>query len=286
MKPGLPMPPVYPPWPSGRLSRFGEASVERPEMIWIPPGAFTMGSPEAEKQRARAEGPLTHVVLRFGFWLGKYEVTQGQYMAVMGSNPSYFNGDLNRPADNVSWYEAMQYCARLNKELALPGRSPGAWAYRLPTEAEWEYAARAGTTTRFHFGEDPDYAELDKYAWHYGNSFADSPLIQVLHGRHGGHHSGTHAVGAKRANPWGLFDLYGNVEEWCGDWWRNALPGGEVIDPLGPSSGRYRVMRGGSWRQTGRDCRSSSRDHAWPDYRGKGTTGFRLVWGPMLTAER
>jgi eukaryotic-like serine/threonine-protein kinase len=172
-------------------------------MVWIPPGTFLIGSPEDEVDRSENEGPQTQVTLTQGFWMGKHEVTQGEYLAVVGSNPSYFNGvqgetdygtDLNRPVESVSWDDAVAYCAALTARERAAGRAPMSYAYRLPTEAEWEYACRAGTTTRFSYGDDPGYTHLRDYAWYEGNSERQ-----------------THPVGQKLPNPWGLYDMHGNV---------------------------------------------------------------------------
>jgi formylglycine-generating enzyme required for sulfatase activity len=226
---------------------------------YIPPGTFTMGSPASEQDRSSDEGPQTVVTLTRGFWMGKYEVTQGEYVAMMGSNPSSFTGNLNRPVEQVTWYEATNYCARLTAQERSAGRLPAGWAYRLPTEAEWEYAARAGTTTRFSYGDDPGYAQLGTFAWHVANSG-----------------NTTHPVGQKQPNPWGLNDMYGNVWEWCWDWYGGSLPGGSVTDPTGSGSGSDRVLRGGSWFHGGQYCRAARRDGGRPDSRFN-DRGFRVV---------
>ena len=195
------------------------------EFVWIPPGEFRMGS--TSRHADSDEKPVTRVRLTRGFWLGKYEVTQRQWEGVMGSNPSGFNscgGDC--PVEGFSWNDAQEFIGKLN------GRSGGR-RYRLPTEAEWEYAARAGTTTDTYAGDitkpsgnDP---VLNRIAWYRENS--------------GG---GTHPVGRKAPNAWGLHDMLGNVREWVGDWYGD-YSGGTVTDPDGPRSGSVRVNRGGSW---------------------------------------
>ncbi len=136
-------------------------------MVWIRPGTFTMGSPSGEKHRRDWEGPQTKVTISRGFWMSKYEVTQAEYKAVMGNNPSYFKGN-NKPVGKVSWNDAVAYCAKLTEQEKAAGRLPGGYEYRLPTEAEWEYACRAGTTTRFIFGDDE--SQLGEYAWYASNS--------------------------------------------------------------------------------------------------------------------
>jgi formylglycine-generating enzyme required for sulfatase activity len=220
-------------------------------LIWIPAGTFTMGSPESEPDRSPQDGPLTIVTLTQGFWMSKHETTQGGYQALMGSNPSYFRDDALLPVDQVTWYEATDYCRKLTEQQRNAGRLPAGYSYRLPTEAEWEYAYRAGTTTRFYWGDDLNYNQLGDYAWYDNNS----------HGR-------TFPVGVKKSNPWGLHDMSGNVLEWCQDWYSGALRGGSVTNPQGPKTGSFRVMRSGSWYDPGRDCRAAARGSRLPDDRG------------------
>src|SRR5262249_13429594 len=129
----------------------------RTNMVFVPPNAFTMGSPATEQDRSAEEGPQTEVALTHGFWIGKYEVTQGEYLSIMNSNPSNVQGDLSRPVSSVNWLDATNYCARLTERELAAGRIPLGSRYRLPTEAEWECAARAGTSTRFSYGDDPSY---------------------------------------------------------------------------------------------------------------------------------
>jgi formylglycine-generating enzyme required for sulfatase activity/uncharacterized membrane protein YhaH (DUF805 family) len=226
------MPPVFDaPTPrvqeTNRGSRAGEER-EFAEMkfVWCPPGRFTMGSPASEQGRFDREAQV-EVTLSEGFWLGKYEVTQEEWERVMNTNPSAFTGDPSRPVEKVSWHDAVAYCAALTTSERAAGHCPATWSYRLPTEAEWEYACRAGTTTRFSFGDDDTL--LTNYAWYGSNS-----------------DSTTHPVGQKRANPWGLYDMHGNVFEWCQDWYGD-YPAGSATDPQGPQGGSLRVLRGGSW---------------------------------------
>jgi formylglycine-generating enzyme required for sulfatase activity len=213
-------------------------------MVFIPPGTFRMGSPTNEVDRDPDEGPQTAVTISRGFWMGKYEVTQGEYLAVMGSNPSRFTGDTNRPVEMVSWFDATNYCATLTQRERTAGRIATNSVYRLPTEAEWEYACRAGTTMRFSYGDDPGYTNLTNYAWYEDNS--------------GGT---THPVGQKSPNPWGLYDMHGNVMEWCQDWYE-AGPG--------------RVVRDGFWNINARNCRSVFRNFLNPGG-GHYNIGFRVV---------
>jgi formylglycine-generating enzyme required for sulfatase activity len=243
-------------------------------MVFIPPGTFRMGSPEGEVDRGLLEGPQTDVILSRGFWISKYELTQGEYELVMGNNPSWFNGDrtaevgedygtdLRRPVENVSWNDAIAYCAQLTARELGAERIPANSAYRLPTEAEWEYACRAWTSTRFSCGDDPDYAQLANYAWYSINS--------------GGT---THPVGEKLPNQWGLYDMHGNVWEWCQDW-LHAYRGGLALDPLGMAPGVNRVDRGGSWFVEAGYCRSAQRDGVTPEM-SYNQFGFRIVLAPV-----
>lgn len=242
--------------------RFYRAVVYAPtNMVFIPPGTFRMGSPSNEVDRFPDEGPQTAVTISRGFWMGRYEVTQGEYLAVMGSNPSYITGDLNRPVDQVSWVDATNYCARLTNQERLAGRIARNSVYRLPTEAEWEYACRGWTSTRFSYGEDPGYTNLGNYAWYSDNSSFT-----------------THPGGQKLPNPWGLYDMHGNVPEWCQDWY-GAYLGGIALDPQGPAVGSTRVIRGGDWLNGSSDCRSASRLDLFPDD-GDGYFGFRVLLAP------
>jgi formylglycine-generating enzyme required for sulfatase activity len=173
------------------------------------------------------------------FWLGRYEVTQGEYAAVIGKNPSYFQGPTNCPVEKVSEVDAAAYCAALSKRERDAGHLPPGYEYRLPSEAEWEYACRAGTTNRFSFGDDP--AQAPEYAWTSENSDAK-----------------THPVGQKRPNPWGLYDMHGNVWEWCADWFA-PFPATNLTDPVGPPASKYKVFRGGGWNNDVEFARSGNR---------------------------
>jgi formylglycine-generating enzyme required for sulfatase activity len=221
------------------------------ELLWIKPGTFLMGSSPDEAAH-KAEYPQTRVTLSNGFWLGKTEVTQAQYEAIIGTNPSTFKtvGPL-APVERVSWEDAMKFCAMLTDRERKAGRLPAGYVFTLPTEAQWEYAARAGTTGQY--SRDPEIM-----SWHIGNS-GDT----------------THVVGTKEPNPWGLYDMSGNVLEWCFDWYGD-YPGGAVTDPIGPTHGYYRIARGGSWRadiQVGRSAARAGGPAGRLDY----TLGFRLA---------
>jgi len=247
-------------------------------MIFIPPGTFRMGSPTNEEGRLDWEGPETAVTISRGFWMGKHEVTQGEYLAVIGSNPSFFNGlregwpytgtntDFgtvpNRPVEQVNWHDATNYCATLTQQERAAGRIGRNCVYALPTEAEWEYACRAWTSTRFSYGDHPGYSNVVDYAWYSDNSGESSHT--------------THPVEQKLANRWGLYDMHGNVEEWCQDW-LGYYAGGLAVDPQEPPMGSDgRVIRGGSSISGPPGCRSASRNHFYPGY-GWSLIGFRVV---------
>jgi formylglycine-generating enzyme required for sulfatase activity len=221
---------------------------------WIPAGRFTMGSPSAEEGRFSDESQH-EVVLSRGFFMAETECTQGQWEAVIGSNPSNFKG-TDRPVEKVSWEEAVEFCRKLTAKQRQEGVLPEGWEWRLPTEAEWEYAARAGTTGARH-------GELDAIAWHGGNSGSE-----------------THGVKGKQANAWGLYDMVGNVWEWCGDWYGD-YPTGSVTDPTGPGSGSGRVRRGGSWDGGAGGARSAFRGWFDPGFRN-----FNLGFRPALSSVR
>jgi formylglycine-generating enzyme required for sulfatase activity len=213
-------------------------------LVWIPPGQFVMGSPDAvaDPDAQPEEQPQTTVTLTKGFFIGKYEVTWGEYAAVTATSPL---GETNYPVDSVSWTAATNFCRLMTVAETLAGRLPAGYAYRLPTEAEWEYAARAGATNRFSWGNDFSYTVLSNYAWYTANSV------------------GTQPAGQKQANAWGLYDTSGNVCEWClngyGDSTLPGHPGGSVIDPPAGAVGPYRVFRGGSYMDDGSSCRPAAR---------------------------
>ncbi len=212
------------------------------QMIYIPGGEFTMGSNDYDNEKP------PHQVKLSPFFIGKYQITQAQWKAVMKTNPSNFKGD-NLPVEQVSWNDAAQFCEAISKQTGED--------YRLPTEAEWEYACRAGSTTKYCFGDDEK--SLGDYAWYYGNSSAK-----------------THPVGQMKPNAWGLHDMHGNVWEWCQDWYdENYYKQSPRENPQGPSSGEYRVLRGGSWGLI-YHCRSANRHWDAPGYFNR-NVGFRVV---------
>jgi len=214
------------------------------KMVRIPAGEFMMGSPPNEPERGDDE-TQHRVRISRDFWMGQTEVTQGLWKAVMGSNPSYFSncGD-DCPVEQVSWHECQEFIQKLNGMVSGGN-------FRLPTEAEWEVACRAGTT-------GPYAGDLDAMGWYVENSG-----------------SKTHGVGQKQPNAWGLYDMHGNVFEWCQDWY-GGYPAGSVTDPTGPSSGSIRVLRGGSWYYVAGFCRSADRNRDTPGSRSF-SLGLRLA---------
>ncbi len=224
---------------------------------WIPPGTFLMGSPQEEPQRDEDES-LHEVTLPQGFYLGIHAVTQAQWQAVMGDNPSYFKGE-NRPVEMVSWEDCQAFCTKLSQE---DGKR-----YGLPSEAEWEYACRAGTTTPFFFG--------DTLSTDQANYNGNDPYDQ---GVEGVYREGPTPVGSFLPNAWGLFDMHGNVWEWCQDVYRfyEELSTKNTLDTENMDE-TARVLRGGSWFGDARNCRSAHRYGVAPSYRGD-FSGFRVAF--------
>ncbi len=223
------------------------------EFVLIPSGSFVMGSPTSEIGRKDDES-RHRVTISKSFYLGKYEVTQGHWKAIMGISPGgmselgqEFFGD-NKPVVRVSWEETQDFIRKLNAK--------GEGLFRLPTEAEWEYAARAGSTARYSFGNNENL--LDDYAWYSDNA--------------GGK---THEVGGKKPNAWGLYDIHGNVWEWCQDWYGTYSTSAQT-DPTGATNSSVRVNRGGSWYDNAGNLRSAVRDNYSPSARNYGL-GFRLI---------
>jgi formylglycine-generating enzyme required for sulfatase activity/GH43 family beta-xylosidase len=227
--------------------------------VRIPAGTFTMGSPSDELGRFNHEGPQHQVTLTQSFYMQSTEVTQAQWEAVMGSNPSYFKDCGTCPVEQVSWDDVQEFIGKMNQR--------GEGTYSLPTEAQWEYAARAGSTTAFYNGgitvTDNSYdPNLDKIGW-YGYNSSDK----------------THPVAQKTPNAWGLYDMSGNVYEWCQDWY-GSYPSGAVTDPTGPSSGSEKVSRGGHWVNGAVRCRSAFRESSYHPAYGNWVTGCRLLRQP------
>jgi sulfatase modifying factor 1 len=223
------------------------------ELAWIPPGEFLMGTNHQNSD----EWPPHQVTISRNFWMGIHEVTQAQWRRVMNSNPAMFTDD-QRPVERISWHDAQTFLQKLNR--LLDGDLPEGQVARLPTEAEWVYACRAGTKSEFWFGDDS--SQLSRY----GN-FADASGFDTISWRdldQDDRFSGTAPVGSFPPNPWGLYDMHGNVWEWCADWYA-AYPTNALTDPTGPRDGRRRVIRGGGWGATAEDCRSANRYRFKPD---------------------
>jgi formylglycine-generating enzyme required for sulfatase activity len=233
------------------------------KLVLIPKGSFMMGSPHEKApwlgSWMYSDEEQLQVTISKDYYLGVAEVTQGQYEKVMGNNPSRFQGgrikgnSLNHPVEQVSWKDAVQFCRNLS---GLPEEKKAGRVYRLPTEAEWEYACRAESETAFSFGDSKH--SLGDFAWSLHNS--------------GGK---THPVGEKNPNAWGLYDMHGNVWEWCSDWYGD-YPKGAVTDPVGPGKGLFRVLRGGSWVNKAASCRSADRFGSYPSDRDC-FSGFRVA---------
>ena len=249
------------------LALLDQARAQTPEeitnsigmkLVLIPKGTFMMGSPESEQGRNENENQH-EVTISKDYYLGVYEVTQAQYEKVMGKNLSYFQGakvgneNADLPVENVSWDEAVKFCKKLS---ALPEEKKAGRVYRLPTEAEWEYACRAGSKTAYSF--DDEEGLLPEYGWFSRNSSRR-----------------THTVGLLEPNAWGLHDMHGNVWEWCSDWYEE-YPKGAVSDPTGPKEGSSRVIRGGCWVNVAAYCRSAFRYWRAPSSRNL-NLGFRLA---------
>ena len=227
-----------------------------PGFVAIQPGTFQMGE-------AGLAEPVHPVTITQSYWMGATEVTQAQYAAVMGFNPSHFQGQPSRPVEMVSWNDARTYCATLTAQQASVGTLPAGYEYRLPTEAEWEYACRAGSSSPWNVGNLLSCGDAN----FYNNNFNIYYCVGA-----------TSTVGSYAPNAWGLFDMHGNVWEWCLDSYGAYPPGGES-DPLA-TGGVTRVFRGGGWQSEATYCRSAFRTSALPDA-ADGLIGFRVVLGPI-----
>ena len=235
------------------------------KLVLIPKGTFMMGSPESEQGRQKNENQH-EVMISKDYYLGVYEVTQAQYEKVIGKNPSLYQGAIvgnenaDLPVENVSWHDAVEFCKKLSD---LPEEKKAGRVYRLPTEAQWEYACRAGSKTAYSF--DDEEGLLPEYGWFNRNSS-----------------NRTHTVGLLEPNAWGLYDMHGNIWEWCSDWYEE-YPNGAVSDPTGRKEGSLRVHRGGSWDVVAASCRSADRYRLNPSPRGGNGLedyGFRVALSP------
>jgi formylglycine-generating enzyme required for sulfatase activity len=244
------------------------------KLVWCPPGTFMSSDDEDGSDQIE-------VMLTKGFWLGRFEVTQTEWKQVMMTEPwkdkrlTEEELDLPKegtafPATFVNWEDAMEFCRKLTERERKAGRVPKGWEYTLPTEAQWEYACRAGMMTKFNFGDDE--SKLGEHAWFSGNVAAAGEFY-------------AHAVGRKKPNAWGLYDMHGNVAEWCRDWYRYERLGGR--DPevrKRPGQYRCRVHRGGNWDCDARFCPSSCRGGSFQDSRGD-SLGFRVALSAVPPAE-
>jgi formylglycine-generating enzyme required for sulfatase activity len=276
------------------------------KMRWIPPGRFLMGSAEGRDYGRENESPEHEVVITQGYWMFDTPCTQGLWTALMGDNPSYFP-DSERPVEQVSWEDAVRFSKKLNERLAKDyppnvNSLVDGWErllFRLPTEAEWEYACRAGTTGDTYAGNlDLEYRDqtkaelLDSIAWYGGNSGHEYDLKKSMvmtwlaDLQDKGKRGGTRKVAQKAPNPWGLYDMFGNVWEWCQDWYGDypLEPVERVEDPIGPTQGAVRVIRGGSWDSPARILRSACRSGYDPGHR-LNNLGFRLLSSAFQATE-
>jgi formylglycine-generating enzyme required for sulfatase activity len=246
--------------PAGELRSFAESQIP---MHWCPPGKFSMGSPARDRGAVSREKPQTEVTLSRGFWMGQTEVTQELWVSVMSTKPWSDAGLVQKgnkyPASLVSWEDAVSFCGKLTHRERLAGRLPANWVFRLPTEAEWEYACRAGKSTIYSFGDSDGL--LKDHAWFVDNTESNGQYYP-------------HLVATKKGNQWGLHDMSGNVSEWCQDGYAAKLVGGR--DPKMTAEDSDRVFRGGGWRSSAWYCRSAYRGWHAPSYRTF-TLGFRLA---------
>jgi sulfatase modifying factor 1 len=270
--------------PATAVSMFGQKAGQvrndnglKMKLVWCPPGKFKMGSPESEAKRSKNEGPQVDVTLTNGFWLGKFEVTQGLWESLMETTPWRGKNGVQEGDDYsatfVNWEDATQFCNRLTDREREAGRLLKDWAYTLPTEAQWEYACRAGTTTRFSFGDSS--LELGDYAW-FGRFYGEDGRQIATDDPY------AHEVGLKKPNAWRLHDMHGNVYEWCRDWYSVNRPGG--TDPPGPPEGTERVIRGGSFFEPSWASRSARREGPMAVKHANGRlnyVGFRVACCPI-----
>ena len=268
------------------------------EMVKVKAGFFTMGSP-AEEHGRNSDEKQHKVTVTEDFWMGKFEVTQAQWKALMEGKRSDYDGtelsdparfkSNDRPVESVSWHDAMQFCNELNRVYAA--KLQGKWKFTLPTEAQWEYACRAGTETSLNNGinmfinGEKDAPDLDDLGWYGGNCGRNYDLEkgENIDGwaekQYPDTKGGSHAAGNKEPNRWGFYDMHGNVSEWCRDKY-GRYSTGAVTDPVGPNMGAHRVLRGGGWSDDARHCRSANRAHMEPGSRSS-SVGFRLALVPV-----
>jgi formylglycine-generating enzyme required for sulfatase activity len=272
------------------------ANPDPARLAWIPAGTFLMGSPanELERQADGQDETQHEVTISQGFWMGRFEVTQEEYLDLMGTNPSYWrNGtmplpadsvpgaggpvtdELRHPVDSVSWFDANLYCSHLTNRELVRGLLPEGYVYRLPTEAEWEYACRAGTGSPFYQGD-----ELRSGMANFRGTAEYDAAVGTVNNAQGLYLGRSTPVGSYPPNAWGLHDMQGNLLEWCHDW-HGAYATGPITDPTGPITGTLRAFRGGAWFFRARGCRSAFRSYAAPSASGE-AGGFRVVLGRPL----
>ncbi len=271
------------PTPSGsRFYRVAATYPNPPEVVSIAPGTFTMGCPMNEPGTFQGYEDQHTVTLTQGFYMGKYLVTAAEYQAILGTNIYGYSTNLTQPMTLISWSAAADYCAYLTQIERAAGKIPTNWSYRLPTESEWEYACRAGTTTIFYLGNilhggDVNFDSHHEYNPAPQNYNGDVTVTNAI-----GYVGAATPVGSYAPNPWGLYDMCGNVYEWCQDWFA-AYPTGSVVNPQGPGDNDFhyssKILRGGSFNDYGRSCRSGARGGYDPTHFG-GTIGFRVVLAP------
>jgi len=263
------------PIPGPELNRDYTVPYTMVELAWIEPGRFEMGSPKDQPSRLPTDGPQTTVTLTQGYWIGKFEIIQEQYKQITGKNPAYFNDSLRKPVENVSWDQAVEFCSIIQAREAAAGRVPPGYAYRLPTEAEWEYAGRAGTTTPFYWGNTADKSQ-GNFKGAYPRDFTSTVITSA-------EHYGTVEAGSFQPNAFGLYDIHGNVSEWCMDYYNARLPGGSKIDWVQTQESSRRVFRGGGWENFAIAARIGARGQGARESSRGQSLGFRIVLGPVLT---
>ncbi|NLB55858.1 MAG: formylglycine-generating enzyme family protein [Lentisphaerae bacterium] len=229
-------------------------------LVWVEPGSFDIGKIDPDFV---VEKPLHLINITRGYWMGRTEITQDQWVSVMGYNPSFFSGD-KLPVEKVSWFECTKFCKKLTQRERRAGRLPEGYVYRLPTEAEWEFAAIGGVKSKGYLYAGSD--DIDEVAWYNGNSG-----------------NKTQPVGQRQPNELGLYDMSGNVYEWCHDWLEDYVYT-EKTDPKGPDTGNERIVRGGSWSRDPDYCRATYRDESfkWSPKRSHFAFGFRVVLAPVI----
>ena len=264
------------PIPATTTRFYRTVTVVPTNVAWVPAGVFVMGSPTNEALRGPNSETQHTVTFTKGWYVGQFLVTQSQYLSLMNTNPSYFNTnhgytlDLSRPVEQVSWADATNFAVRYTAQELAAGRIPSNFAYRLPTESEWEYACRAGTTNPFYYGNN-----LSNNMANFDGEYEYVGGVGAVFNSNGVFLNRTTHVGSYQPNAFGLYDMAGNLWEWCQDWY-GTFTAGSLVDPPGPVTGSERVFRGGTFNATGALCRSANRNKTNPAL-GANTIGFRFV---------